>query len=113
MSFYLKINGIPTNISIHKAKNIVECFKGLSGRETPLCDEGLLLKWTKEIQMKTCKIPLDIIFVNNKGLIKDLYQNVLPKSKNRYSFLGIHCFELPVGTISAFNLKRGDTLSLK
>lgn len=113
MSFYLAINNVQTNISVHTAKNIFEYFKGLSDRELPLDNEGMLLRWTKEIQMKTCKIPLDIIFVNSKGVIKDLYQDVLPKSKNRFSLFGIHCFELPTGTIANFNLKKGDVLSLK
>jgi uncharacterized membrane protein (UPF0127 family) len=108
----LFINDQKTPITISTTTNFKEWIKGLSDETSPLVCKGILLKYCKEIQMRTCSIPLDIVFVNRRGFVVKLHKNVQPKASNRFSWRAWHCFELPVGTIDQYDLKAGSKLQL-
>ena len=108
----LFINDQTTPIIISTASNFNEWIKGLSDESSPLVDKGILLKYCKEIQMRTCSIPLDIVFVDRHGFVVKLHKNVQPKAPNRFSWRAWHCFELPVGTIDQYKLIAGSKLEL-
>ncbi len=112
MSKLLAINGFKSPIGIHVTKNLKEWFVGLSNETTPLNNKGLLLKFCNQIQMKTCQIPLDVVFVKSNGVVVSVYRNVLPKSSNIGALNALHCYELPTGTIDQYSISVGSKLNL-
>lgn len=60
--------------------------------------------------MKNTFIPLDAIFMDHKGRVTDLVENMIPKSTNTRK-TNIPCkyvLEVNGGTIKSMNIKRGD-----
>lgn len=112
MGKFLVVGGVKTSIKVIIAKKFIEKMIGLSEREENLVDECLYMPMCKEIQMQNCHIPLDVVFVDRKGVVCNTYPNVLPNSKNRGSWKGWNCYELPVGTISKYHIVNGTLLEM-
>ena len=107
---YLYINNIVTDILIKDCKNYQSWKNGLSDESENIDGWGLRFNHCHEIQMKTCFISLDVVFINKKGkVIKCKTLNT--GDKNYFSLFGSICLELPIGTINKYEIKKNDILS--
>ena len=65
-----------------------------------------------QMWMKNTFIPLDMIFINNQGIIKSFYERTVPKSLEIISSQGPvrAVLEVNAGTISRLKIKVGDRI---
>jgi uncharacterized membrane protein (UPF0127 family) len=83
--------------------------RGMMGRDN--LDGCMVFKMGKgfhSFHMMSCKIPLDIVFINN-GRISRIHSNCQPcngKCSQKFTGIGDHVIEFPAGTASKF--KNGD-----
>ncbi|MDD2823098.1 MAG: DUF192 domain-containing protein [Candidatus Daviesbacteria bacterium] len=118
----LKVGNNILNIEI--ADNTEERAKGLSGREKLASDSGMLFVFSESQKyrfwMKDMKIPLDIIFINEGGVV-DLLKNIVPPGANQKdSDLPIlspitpvdMVLEVSSGYIDSHGIKVGDSVTL-
>lgn len=94
-------------------------YRGLMGRNSMAEDAGMILDVTivpQDMQvamwMKDTIIPLDMLFIDENGVIFDMHENAEP-----YSTEGIYptkrpraVLELNAGQVKANNIKIGDTV---
>ena len=104
---------------VELAKNENEKKKGLQCKKYLKQNEGMLFIWSDEdyrnFWMKNTAIPLDLIFINSKFEIVDIYFNATPfskksiKSQNRAKFV----LELNSGVFKNKGFNVGDKIMLK
>lgn len=101
------INGHVINVEI--ADEGPEWQKGLMYRES-LCEAcGMLFQMPEAVHkfwMKNTLIPLDIIYVDNKGIIKKIYKNTVPQSLQSLSSI------VPVNGVLEINGGISDKLGI-
>lgn len=90
-----------------------EWQKGLMYRETMCADCGMLFQMPERVQnfwMKNTFIPLDIIYIDSKGIIKKIYKSTTPKSLTPLSSIvpvnGV--LEINGGMTDKLNIAEGD-----
>ena len=105
------------NVEVADTKELL--YQGLMGRSSLAEDSGLIMDVNIVPQdidvamwMKDTLIPLDMLFIDENGIIFDIYENAEP-----YSTKGIYptkrpraVLELNAGQIKANNIKIGDTV---
>jgi uncharacterized membrane protein (UPF0127 family) len=97
------------------ARTMKERLVGLIGRKSLECGRGLWIKRSGN-SIHTCfmKFPIDVIFVNKKGLVKYAVKNIKPwKIVLTPLFFPTDCLELPAGTLDLNDTKVGDTVSVE
>jgi uncharacterized membrane protein (UPF0127 family) len=85
---------------------------GLLGKKTLQEGEGLLLIPCRQIHTYLMSMPLDVLFLNKKGEILDLYPEMAPGRLSSLVKEGYQVLELPSGTIRLKKLKKGDCLEI-
>ena len=76
-------------------------------------DQGMLFKYDEKIMpklwMKNTFIPLDILFLDNKGMVVDLVENMKTLSKKTYKSKNLcnYALEINANTINKMGIKIG------
>ena len=88
---------------------------GLIGRESLSEGKGLWIKRSgNSIHTFFMKFPIDVLFVNKKGVVKYAVTNIRPwKLVLTPLLLPTDCLELPAGTVQRCETKIGDVLSVE
>lgn len=104
------IRTIPYSIKL--ADSFFTRLKGLMFRKDQLVEEGLWIFPCNSIHMCFMKFSIDAVFLTKEGRIVKMVENLQPwrfvkPIKDAYSVI-----ELPAGTITKFDLKQGDLISI-
>ena len=87
---------------------------GLLGKRSINSDFGIMFPKCRSIHTHFMMFPIDIIFVDDKNCITELFESLKPWkvliSKNKESS---HIIEMAAGTIKRLNLTIGSQLELK
>lgn len=91
--------------------------RGLSGRELLEADEGMLFWGEKPelrgIWMKDMLFSIDILWLNEQGVIVDIYRNAVPESYPEVFYPripAVHVLELPAHFTELHSVSVGDTV---
>ncbi len=109
-------NGSRHNFLVEVARTEEEKKIGLMFRKTLAKNAGMLFLYKREalrlMWMKNTFIPLDILFIDKKGVIKRVVQRTVPHSlatiSSRQSVLAV--LELRGGITSSLDIKKGDRI---
>ena len=109
----IRIEGI--NLTVEVARDKESWAKGLSGRERLPVKRGMLFVFPKEdfyrIWMKGMKFPIDVIWVNEDGVIVEIWKNATPDSyPNVYipSARAKYVIEVNADWTDEYNINIGD-----
>ena len=120
VEFY-KNNKKIAQINCEIAKNIFEKTKGLMYREKLAKDKGMLftfyIPWIRAFWMKNVNFPLDIIFVNRKNKIINIYEAPLENNflKKIYFSKGFcrYVIETNINFCKENNIEKNDRIMIK
>ena len=109
-------NGSKHNFLVEVARTEEEKKIGLMFRKTLAKNAGMLFLYKREalrlMWMKNTFIPLDILFIDKKGVIKRVVKRTIPHSlatiSSRQSVLAV--LELSGGITSSLEIKKGDRI---
>ena len=109
-------NGSKHNFLVEVARTEEEKKIGLMFRKTLAKNAGMLFLYKREairlMWMKNTFIPLDILFIDKKGVIKRVVKRTVPHSlatiSSRQSVLAV--LELRGGITSSLDIKKGDRI---
>ena len=109
-------NGSKHNFLVEVARTEEEKKIGLMFRKTLAKNAGMLFLYKREalrlMWMKNTFIPLDILFIDKKGVIKRVVKRTIPHSlatiSSRQSVLAV--LELRGGITSSLEIKTGDRI---
>jgi uncharacterized membrane protein (UPF0127 family) len=106
-------NGIQVATGAQMAQTWKQRLVGLLAHKELRQGQGMWLSPCKSVHTIGMRFPIDVIFLDKNNRIKKLDQAVKPyriclAKKGAYSVL-----EVPAGTISKTELKRGDKLVIK
>ena len=109
-------NGSKHNFLVEVARTEEEKKIGLMFRKTLAKNAGMLFLYKREalrlMWMKNTFIPLDILFIDKKGVIKRVVKRTVPHSlatiSSRQSVLAV--LELRGGVTSSLDIKKGDRI---
>ena len=109
-------NGSKHNFLVEVARTEEEKKIGLMFRKTLAKNAGMLFLYKREalrlMWMKNTFIPLDILFIDKKGVIKRVVKRTVPHSlatiSSRQSVLAV--LELRGGIASSLDIKKGDRI---
>ena len=109
-------SGSRHNFSVEVARTEEEKKIGLMFRKTLAKNAGMLFLYKREalrlMWMKNTFIPLDILFIDKKGVIKRVVKRTVPHSlatiSSRQSVLAV--LELRGGVTSSLDIKKGDRI---
>ena len=109
-------NGSKHNFLVEVARTEEEKKIGLMFRRTLAKNAGMLFLYKREalrlMWMKNTFIPLDILFIDKKGVIKRVVKRTIPHSlatiSSRKSVLAV--LELRGGITSSLEIKKGDRI---
>ena len=109
-------NGSKHNFLVEVARTEEEKKIGLMFRKTLAKNAGMLFLYKREalrlMWMKNTFIPLDILFIDKKGVIKRVVKRTIPHSlatiSSRQSVLAV--LELRGGITSSLEIKKGDRI---
>jgi len=109
-------NGSKHNFLVEVARTEEEKKIGLMFRKTLAKNAGMLFLYKREalrlMWMKNTFIPLDILFIDKKGVIKRVVKRTIPHSlatiSSRKSVLAV--LELRGGITSSLEIKKGDRI---
>ena len=88
-------------------------LRGFLGRPAPSNGEGVILTPCTAVHMFGMRFPLDVVFLDDKGVVVALYAELAPGSRTRVETLASHALELPSGSIAASGTELGDRVSWK
>lgn len=100
------------------AQTPLELTTGLSGRSSLRHDEGMLFVFPTpqivKMQMRDMKIPLDMLFLDERGRIAHIEENAVPGSTNLYGpeFPVLFAVETNAGWIGQNDVKIGALVEL-
>ena len=109
-------NGSKHNFLVEVARTEEEKKIGLMFRKTLAKNAGMLFLYKREalrlMWMKNTFIPLDILFIDKKGVIKRVVKRTVPHSlatiSSRQNVLAV--LELRGGITSSLDIKKGDRI---
>ena len=109
-------NGSKHNFLVEVARTEEEKKIGLMFRKTLAKNTGMLFLYKREalrlMWMKNTFVPLDILFIDKKGVIKRVVKRTIPHSlatiSSRQSVLAV--LELRGGITSSLEIKKGDRI---
>ena len=92
--------------------------RGLMGRENLPWVCGMIFEGLSGwgyFWMKDCKVPLDVMFIDGDGRIKELYSMpVDPKGRHKYRYGDEEtAIEVPMGFCEKYGIKRGCTVKVR
>ncbi len=92
--------------------------KGLLGWDRVTEGAGMLLDFGTEgqhaVHMQGMKFPIDAVWIDSKGVIRLIYQEILPNSGLIYPsmFPCRYCLEIKAGLCEKYGIKMGQTVKL-
>lgn len=86
-------------------------LRGMLGRPEPKPGEGLLLTPCQSVHMYGMRFPLDVAFMNRKGVIVAAYRRLPPGSRSKWHRDAAYALELPTGTLERSGTAVGDVLT--
>ncbi len=86
--------------------------KGLLGKTAMVAGEGLLIKPCKGVHTFGMKFPIDVIVLDKKNRIIDLFKDLLPNRLTPIYLRAASVIELPAGTVEASGVATGDDIVL-
>ncbi len=90
--------------------------EGLLGWESISEDEGMLLDFLVPaeyaIHMQGMKFPIDAVWIDSQGVIKLMYKNIMPNSRQVYPsmFSCRYCLELKAGFCEKYGARMGQNI---
>ena len=84
--------------------------RGFLRRPEPDHGEGLLLSPCRAVHAFGMKYPLDVIFLDRRGIVVALYAPLKPGRPTAWHARAKYALELPQGTIGASGTRAGDHL---
>lgn len=94
------------------AKSFFARAKGLLGKKTLGPDEALVIPGCQAIHMVFMRFPIDVIFVDKKGLVAGLVPGIKPFCLSPIFFNAAFAIELKAGTIARTRTNKGDRLEM-
>lgn len=110
MNVYNSSKNIVIATEVKVAKNFFTRTIGLLSRKSLSKEEGLVIKPCSSIHTFFMKFAIDVLFVNKKGQIVALYENVKPWRVLPLHFTSSYVIELPAGTILDKNIDKWDVV---
>lgn len=110
MNVYNSSKNIVIATEVKMAKNFFTRTIGLLSRKSLSKEEGLVIKPCSSIHTFFMKFAIDVLFVNKKGQIVALYENVKPWRVLPLHFTSSYVIELPAGTILDKNIDKEDVV---
>ncbi len=86
-------------------------LKGLLGRRELPRGRALYLEPCAQVHTFFMKFPIDVVFVDERGVVVGLEPELRPWRMSAYYPAAAGALELPAGTIEASDLREGQTLS--
>ncbi|HLB59052.1 MAG TPA: DUF192 domain-containing protein [Bdellovibrionota bacterium] len=96
-----------------RTKSLWSRAKGLLGRPHLNQGEGLIMARCKGVDTCFMKFPLDLVFVDRRGVVVKVQKNLRPWKISGYNFKARMVLELPVGMIDETGTMIGDPLSIE
>jgi len=109
-------DGAEHEFTVEVASDDYQRARGLMFRDSLAADHGMLFDYKRDIQasmwMKNTLIPLDMLFIDRTGIVKNLKERARPHSLEPISAKGFvrGVLELPGGTVSRLGIKPGDRI---
>lgn len=97
-------------IEIEIANNFYLKFKGLMGKKN--IKKGLYFPKCNSIHMFFMKEPIDVLYLNRKGIIISMDKGLKPWTIGKIRFSGKSLVELPQGTIEKFNIEQSQKVTI-
>lgn len=91
---------------IEVAKTLEERKKGLLGRTT--AGNGLFLMGAAAIHTYFMKFPIDVAYLDKKGTVIGLEEDLLPNRRGAFVKGTAHIVEFQAGTINMYQMKVGE-----
>lgn len=110
MNVYNSSKNIVIATQVKVAKNFFTRTIGLLSRKSLSKEEGLVIKPCSSIHTFFMKFAIDVLFVDKKGQIVALYENVKPWRVLPLHFTSSYVIELLAGTILDKNIDKGDVV---
>ena len=113
-SLVIRVDGAEIKFNVEVARTPSQQEAGLMFRRSLPKDQGMLFIYPYQsivkMWMKNTFIPLDMVFINSKGIVKKIVERTVPLSLNVISSeeTVIAVLELNGGTSNRIGLKRGD-----
>lgn len=85
-------------------------MKGLLGRTGLASDQALLITHCNSIHMFFMKFPIDVVFIDRKGLVVGLVRNIPPFHVSPIFWKSASAIELPSGTLQETRTEPGDQI---
>ncbi|MGM0596624.1 MAG: DUF192 domain-containing protein [Myxococcota bacterium] len=95
------------------ASGFLSRMKGLLGTENLGMDSGIWIVPCNSIHMFFMKIPLDVVFIDKKGVITAICHRIKPWRLSRYHPEAFGVLELAAGKVARTKLKVGDRLEFQ
>lgn len=90
---------------------------GLMGRRHLPNDRGMLFSWPSDgmrsMWMKDTLIPLDMVFVDSRGVVTSIVHSAAPGSTESRKGWGRHVLEVNGGWVRAHGVKKGQRVSIR
>ena len=103
-------NGPVIGNNIKLASKWSSRLKGLLGTKTLGDNDGLLLVPCQSIHMFFMSIPLDVIFLDEQGVVVGVYHSIKPWRISRYFGESYGTLEIKAGRAKAMDIKEGDLI---
>ncbi|WP_243369791.1 DUF192 domain-containing protein [Geotalea sp. SG265] len=99
--------------SLTIADRLLSRMKGLLGRESMSCGEGLWIKPCMSIHTFGMRFPIDVIFLNRQHAVVAVKKELPPNRLTAIYSAATSVLELPAGTIERTATKPGDRIALE
>lgn len=113
----MEVNGFP--LTVERAQTVLERQRGLSGRDSIAENQGLLFIFDEPdlhgIWMKEMRFPIDILWLDEGGVVLDIKRNALPESYPEVFYPEVpaaYVLELLSNFTELHNVKVGDVVML-
>jgi uncharacterized membrane protein (UPF0127 family) len=83
---------------------------GLLGRAALRPGEGLMLTPCRAVHMYGVRYPIDVAFVDRRGIVLSTYSTLAPGARTRWHGAAISALELPAGTLELSGTLEGDAI---
>ena len=88
-------------------------LRGFLGSPAPEPGEGVILTPCTAVHMYGMRFKLDVVFLDERGVVVALYPELSPGSRTRVESSASHALELAAGAIAASGTELGDRVSWK
>jgi len=96
---------------IQLADTFTSRLRGLTGARRLERGGGLLLSPCRSVHTIGCLQPLDVLFIDRRGCVVAVYENLRPMRVTRWVSDAEYALELPTGTISSTDTQVRDRLA--